>query len=111
LPATDPDESESFQAMWLKSNASEEMLAGLGEILETSIKNEDSSLIKFPRISCASLMLKSTEKMEFPTGLDVVALDNKDCILTYVADVADSENVVLMKYEADKVSFLDICGE
>jgi hypothetical protein len=37
FPATDPEpepdpDPESFQAMWLKSNASEEMLAGLVEI-------------------------------------------------------------------------------
>jgi hypothetical protein len=39
-----------------------------------------------------------------------VELVSKDCILTYVEDVAERENVVLMKYEADKVSLLDICG-
>ena len=48
--------------------------------------------------------------MEFPTDVDGVALVSKDCILTYVGEVAVSENVVLMKYEADKVSLLDICG-
>jgi hypothetical protein len=54
------------------------------------------------------LTLKSTEKIEFPTIELDVALVSKDCILTYVGDVVESENVVLMKYEAAKGSLLDI---